>query len=119
MESYFSLIEKYRRLQVEISAAYKRERLDAITYIVQKMAVFNISIEEVRHAKSLHRRTIRPQTGRSSDKKYSPKYFDPSTGRTWSGRGRRPNWLAGRDPHDFLIESDDSISVDEKGNSAA
>jgi DNA-binding protein H-NS len=33
----------------------------------------------------------------------SPKYKDPTTGRTWTGRGRAPAWLNGRNKDDFLI----------------
>lgn len=32
-----------------------------------------------------------------------PKYRDPETGKTWSGKGRAPNWLEGKDRDDFLI----------------
>ncbi len=31
-----------------------------------------------------------------------PKYLDPKTGKTWSGRGRAPAWL-GNNPKRFLI----------------
>ncbi|RQR35867.1 MULTISPECIES: H-NS family nucleoid-associated regulatory protein [unclassified Burkholderia] len=31
------------------------------------------------------------------------KYRDPATGATWSGRGRAPAWIAGRDRAAFLI----------------
>ncbi|RKU04555.1 H-NS histone [Burkholderia sp. Nafp2/4-1b] len=31
------------------------------------------------------------------------KYRDPMTGATWSGRGRPPAWIAGRDRAAFLI----------------
>jgi len=31
-----------------------------------------------------------------------PKYRDPKTGKTWSGRGRAPAWL-GKNPNRFLI----------------
>ncbi|MCR4466985.1 H-NS histone family protein [Burkholderia sp. SCN-KJ] len=31
------------------------------------------------------------------------KYRDPTTGATWSGRGRAPAWIAGRDRAAFLI----------------
>jgi DNA-binding protein H-NS len=27
----------------------------------------------------------------------------PFSGSTWTGRGRSPTWLAGRDKNDFLI----------------
>ncbi|QCP55023.1 H-NS histone family protein [Trinickia violacea] len=32
-----------------------------------------------------------------------PKYRNPATGETWSGRGRVPAWLAGRDRQQFRI----------------
>lgn len=31
-----------------------------------------------------------------------PKYRDPKTGKTWSGRGRAPAWL-GKGPNRFII----------------
>ncbi|WDD96275.1 H-NS histone family protein [Burkholderia sp. FERM BP-3421] len=31
------------------------------------------------------------------------KYRDPLSGATWSGRGRVPRWIAGRNREDFLI----------------
>ena len=30
-----------------------------------------------------------------------PKYRDPATGRTWSGRGREPDWIKGRSRTNF------------------
>ncbi|MBH9723580.1 H-NS histone family protein [Burkholderia contaminans] len=30
-------------------------------------------------------------------------YYDPNSGRTWSGRGARPKWLEGKDLDDYLI----------------
>ena len=31
------------------------------------------------------------------------KYKDPVSGKTWTGRGRAPSWLEGRNKNDFLI----------------
>lgn len=46
----------------------------------------------------------------SSDKRnvVAPKYQDPASGKTWTGRGKTPAWLsaqlaAGRNKQDFLI----------------
>ena len=36
-------------------------------------------------------------------KPVAPKYRDPETGATWSGRGRTPRWMAGKDPAQFTI----------------
>jgi DNA-binding protein H-NS len=33
-----------------------------------------------------------------------PKYRDPETGATWSGRGVAPRWIAGKDREAFLIQ---------------
>lgn len=32
-----------------------------------------------------------------------PKYRDPKTGATWSGRGKAPGWIAGKKRERFLI----------------
>ncbi|HDR9202338.1 H-NS histone family protein [Burkholderia vietnamiensis] len=33
------------------------------------------------------------------------KYYDPDTGRAWSGKGARPGWLAGKNLDDYLIRT--------------
>jgi DNA-binding protein H-NS len=40
----------------------------------------------------------------------APKYQDPSSGKTWTGRGKSPAWLsaqlaAGREKQEFLIQN--------------
>jgi DNA-binding protein H-NS len=32
-----------------------------------------------------------------------PKFRDPATGATWTGRGKPPNWINGKDRAPFLI----------------
>jgi DNA-binding protein H-NS len=34
----------------------------------------------------------------------APKYRDPETGATWTGRGREPGWLKGKNRADFAVE---------------
>lgn len=43
---------------------------------------------------------------KSSDKKgtVQAKYRDPDSGATWTGRGRAPRWLSGRNKEEFLIK---------------
>jgi DNA-binding protein H-NS len=40
-----------------------------------------------------------PKTGQS----VPPKYQDPATGKTWSGRGIAPSWIKDKNKEDFLI----------------
>ncbi|MCG8985824.1 H-NS histone family protein [Delftia acidovorans] len=35
----------------------------------------------------------------------APKYRDPVTGATWTGRGKPPNWISGKVRESFLIIS--------------
>lgn len=35
--------------------------------------------------------------------KVAPKYRDPITGKTWSGRGLAPKWLQGKNKADYAI----------------
>lgn len=40
----------------------------------------------------------------SAKPKIKPKYQDPDTGATWTGRGKAPKWIADKDRDQFLIE---------------
>ena len=35
--------------------------------------------------------------------KVAAKYRDPATGQTWTGRGKAPKWIDGKDRNQFLI----------------
>jgi DNA-binding protein H-NS len=39
-------------------------------------------------------------------RKPEPKYMNPETGQTWSGRGKTPKWLEGRRKSRFAIKAD-------------
>jgi len=44
--------------------------------------------------------------GSGTGAKVAPKYRDIATGATWSGRGREPTWLRGKNREDFAIGAD-------------
>lgn len=67
------------------------ERGSALATVRELMAQYNIGVEELA-AKPDARRGPQPA-----------KYCDPESGATWSGRGREPSWLAGKDRAAFLI----------------
>ncbi|MBR5950393.1 MAG: H-NS histone family protein [Actinomycetaceae bacterium] len=46
--------------------------------------------------------------------KVAAKYRDPVTGQTWSGRGRTPLWLVGKDKGQFLISTDGEITENQE-----
>lgn len=38
-------------------------------------------------------------------KKVEAKYYDPESGSTWSGRGKPPKWIEGKDREQYLIDT--------------
>ena len=41
---------------------------------------------------------------RGNGDKVAAKFRDPETGKTWSGRGREPVWIKGKDREEFKIQ---------------
>ena len=40
---------------------------------------------------------------RSKGEKVAPKYRNPETGDTWTGRGREPSWIKGKNRDEFAL----------------
>ncbi len=99
MSSYKELQNQIERLQKEAEQARKTELSNAIADIQSKMREFGISPEDL----GFGVRGKRPQ--KTVRKPVAPKYRNDDTGETWSGRGKPPKWMAGRDKAQFLIRA--------------
>jgi DNA-binding protein H-NS len=92
---YRALLAQREALEKQIEELRDVERGDAIEWILEQMALFEVKPED------LERRR-----GRGSNKPSGPvaaKYRDPSSGATWSGRGKPPRWIAGQNRGKFAI----------------
>ena len=89
------LIAAREALEAEIAHARRQEIAGVIAEIKQKMSEYGISRDELNLARE-KRQTARPAV--------APKYRDPHTGKTWSGRGKAPKWIDGKNRDDYLIE---------------
>lgn len=96
MDNYQILVRQQRELEEKVLSARKREIGHAIAAIARTAALYGITIDEIRKA-------LPKQMKTGPRGKYVPKYIDPQTGRTWSGRGRPPKWLADKNADDFLL----------------
>jgi len=100
MSSYKELLAQREKLEKQIEEAKSREYAEVLNEIKQKMADYGISLSELgsgRAAKGAAK-VARPRAG------VAPKYRDPDSGSTWSGRGKPPRWIAGLDREKFLIQ---------------
>jgi DNA-binding protein H-NS len=78
-------------LNEQLAEARERETLLVLNEIVQKMGEYGITVSEL--------------TGRKvgvQANELEAKYRDPVSGSTWSGRGRAPAWIAGKDRNQFV-----------------
>jgi DNA-binding protein H-NS len=96
MASYKQLTQQLEKLHKEMEVARDKEVAEAIADIREKITEYGITAEELGF--SSKRPVVRKQP-------LPPKYRNPKTGETWSGRGRAPGWLTGKNRERFLIEA--------------
>ncbi|MGF6603673.1 DNA-binding protein H-NS [Paraburkholderia sp. GAS448] len=97
MASYRELLAAREKLEAEIARARNEEAGSILEQIRAQVADYGFTVEDIFGSKrkgSQHNWTRVP---------VAPKYRDPQTGATWSGRGRAPLWIAGKDRAKFAI----------------
>ncbi|WP_431825517.1 H-NS family nucleoid-associated regulatory protein [Burkholderia sp. F1] len=98
MSTYAELKAKLQALSRETEEARQREFGTALSMVRDAVQTYGISPEQINPA---WRRTS--DTDRRKGP-ITPKYRNPATGETWSGRGRTPKWMTGQSRAEFLIE---------------
>lgn len=111
--SYKELKEKADELMRQAEAARAAEIQSVVSQIRKIMDDYGVTVADLRGAGK--RRGRKPGAVKAKAKKsrgtrgrVPPKYRDPATGKTWSGRGKEPTWLVaykrkGKKREDFAI----------------
>ena len=94
MRSYKELQQEIQNLQAQAEEARRLELSNAIADIKAKKQEFGITIADLGGA---------DKKKKSSRASVAPKYRNPATGDVWSGRGKPPKWIAGKNRDQFLI----------------
>lgn len=104
MASYLELQAQIQELQKQAAEQRKHELANAVGNIKSIMAEYGITPDDL---------GFRTATGFAKQRRTSTtteaKYRDPESNMSWSGRGRRPEWIAkaleaGKTLEDFLIK---------------
>lgn len=91
-QSLKELLAERTKLDAEIANVRKAESAAALKKVHELISEFGFTAQQVLPWKP-------------AEKKQSvAKYLDEKSGATWSGRGKPPAWIAGRNRDDFLIE---------------
>lgn len=97
MPSYQELISQREKLDKQIEAAKAAEFEAVVNDVRRKMQDYGITFADLGiHLKKGNK--LRPRT------RVEAKYYNPENPeQKWSGRGKEPKWIAGKNRADFLI----------------
>ena len=97
-KSYQNLMGQISKLQEQAAAVRKKEMSGVVAGIHKQMAEYGLTAEDLGFSAG---RGAGKGSGKAASKASTragvgvPKYQDPNTGATWTGRGKPPNWIAG------------------------
>ncbi|WP_275760547.1 H-NS histone family protein [Ralstonia pseudosolanacearum] len=95
MATYKDLLAQKAKLEEQLEAARAAEVETAIAQVRQIVLEYGLTAEDLGFATKAKKR---------KGGTVPPKYIDPKTGATWTGRGRAPAWIAGKNFDRFLIK---------------
>jgi DNA-binding protein H-NS len=100
MSKLTALKKQIAALEARAERIAKEEMGSAIAKVKDIMAEFNLTIEHLTQTVAGKRAAKKTKAKTASVAKYA----DPKTGKTWSGFGRAPGWIAGAKNRDaFLV----------------
>ena len=95
------LITQRDALDKQINEVIASERVSVLKAIRDTVKTYKFTEKDIFNTRSAPARQ-----GKPSSRKGVPvpaKYRDLTTGKEWSGRGRTPEWLQGKDLADFAV----------------
>lgn len=96
---------KIRMLQMQADSIIAKQAQKVVDNIRNLMLEHGLTTEDIEAAAKKRRQGTAKKTASAAKEKLAPKYRNPKTGGTWSGRGKPPAWIANaRDRTRFLIE---------------
>lgn len=93
MSDYKTLLQQRAELDRQIEVARQSEVSIALEKVRAMVADYELTQDDIFGKKK----------SSQSGKTVAPKYRDNATGATWTGRGKPPRWLNGKNRDDHLI----------------
>ena len=97
MSTYLEVLKQREKIDKEIANAKAAEYDAVVAEIKQKMIDYGITAADL----GLGKKALKGAKVRT---KVDPKYKDPDSDLTWSGRGKAPKWIAGKNRDEFLVQ---------------
>lgn len=106
MKTYQALKAQIDKLEKQAQTLRKAEISKVVAQLKQTIAEYELSARDLGFDSAPGKKAARGKPARSlRASRGAPKYRNPKTGDTWTGRGRPPAWIASaKDREPFLIE---------------
>lgn len=96
-QSYKELLAQREALELAIAQARKNEIASAVAKVRELVAEYGLTAQDI-----FPGRAVKTGVAKAVNK-VAAKYRDPATGQTWTGRGKAPKWIDGKDRNQFVI----------------
>ena len=93
MATYQELLAQRNALDQRIKLTRETESKQALAHIKELVSTFGFTAQEVFPWKPDQKKTV------------AAKYYDPESGASWTGRGKPPKWIDGKDRSKYEIQS--------------
>ncbi len=97
MATYKELLAQREALDNQIDQARQSELSEAVAQVKQLVNEHGLTQADVFGG-------ARKGRAQTAVRKVAAKYRNPQTNETWTGRGRQPKWIQGKNVKDFAIE---------------
>jgi DNA-binding protein H-NS len=113
MNTYSALTAEIARLQARAEQLRHSEKAGVIERIREAIEVYGITALELGLAGGAPARAAgKPAPAKGTLKSGVAKFQDPKSGKTWTGRGKPPTWIAGvKDRTPFMISGGASAPI--------
>jgi DNA-binding protein H-NS len=96
MSKLKELIAQREAIELKIAEVRQSELADAVEKVRAIVAEFELTSDDVFPSG-------KARVKNKAVNKVAPKYQDPVSGKTWSGRGVSPKWIEGKNREEFVI----------------
>ena len=92
------LLKQKEEIEKAIIEEKERRRFEGIEKVKAIIEEYDLEVNDI-----FPNRITKTKASDSAVNKVAPKYRNPENGNTWTGRGKEPTWIAGKDRALFLI----------------
>ena len=105
MSKLAAIKKQIAALEAQAERIAKQEMAGAISKVKEIMSTFGLTVEHLQSAVAGKTHKVAKKVKLKTASGGAAKYADPKTGKTWTGVGRAPAWIAGARNRDaFLVD---------------